>query len=172
MLAQVFYGTSLATKNPAWLNTGDHCSWTGVACNAEKKVTSLVLEDLGLTGDYPATLSKLSALTTLTTDGNALDGTISSGICQMSGISIIGDETNCPNEVGITGCCTAVRLTDPSPYLNGIIANELGSSDCGNIALSSDANVCSFMKDDDNHYIFGDDQYSNSFPYESWLKVS
>ncbi len=166
----MFYGTSLANKNPSWLNTGDHCSWTGVACNAEKKVTSLVLEDLGLTGDYPATLSKLSALTTLTTDGNALAGTISSGICQMSGISIIGDETNCPNDVGDDGCCSGVRLTSPSPYLSHFVAVHSGSSNCASIT-GPESKVCTFMENKANHAgIFID--YPNPFPYSQWLEVS
>ena len=172
MLAQVFYGTSLNQVSPGWLDNGDHCGWTGVTCDgSNKKVTSLVMEDLNLTGDYPSTLNKLSALTALTTDGNGLTGEISAPICDMSGIQIVGDETNCPNDVGISGCCSAVRLTDPSPYLDGIVAEELGSSICGDLS-SSDSLVCGFMKDDKNHYIFGDDQYPGSFPYADWLRVS
>jgi hypothetical protein len=170
-LAQVFYGTSLETTNPAWLNAGDHCTWAGVTCNADKQITSLVLEDLGLTGTYPSTLHKLSALTTLATDGNKLTTNMSNDICSMPGIQIVADETNCPNDIGTSGCCAGVRLTDPSPYLDGIIASELGSSTCNELSLS-DSHVCSFMKDDDNHYIFGDDQYPDGFPYKEWLKVS
>jgi hypothetical protein len=173
VLAQIFYGTSLVTVNPTWLNTGDHCAWSGVTCNSDsKEVTALVLEDFGLSGPYPATLNNLSALTGLTTDGNVLTGTISNDICSISNIQIVGDETNCPNNVGTAGCCAAVRLTNPSPYLNEIIASQLGSADCESIALGSDASVCTFMKSDDNHYIFGEDQYPDSFPYENWLKVS
>ena len=70
-----------------------------------------MLEDLNLTGDYPSTLNKLSALAALTTDGNGLTGTISEPICGMSGIQIVGDETNCPNDVGTSGCCSAVIIT-------------------------------------------------------------
>ena len=94
------------TVNPTWLNTGDHCAWSGVTCSSDKKVTALVLEGLGLAGSYPATLNNLSALTGLTTDGNVLTGTISNDICSISNIQIVGDETNCPNAVGTAGCCT------------------------------------------------------------------
>jgi hypothetical protein len=172
VLSQIFYGTSLETVNPTWLNTGDHCAWSGVTCSSGEEVTSLALNGLGLSGPYPENLNNLSALTDLATDGNVLTGTISNDICSMSNIQIVGDETNCPNNVGTSGCCAAVRLTNPSPYLNEIIASQLGSADCESIALGSDASVCTFMKSDDNHYIFGDDQYPDSFPYENWLKVS
>ena len=171
VLAQVFYDTSMSSDYPNWLNTGDHCAWAGVSCNANKQVTSLVLEDRRLMGTYPSTLNKLSALTTLTTDGNELTTDISDDICSMPGIQIVADETNCSNDVGTSGCCSAVRLTNPSPYLDGIIASELGSSTCTELS-SSDSHVCLFMKDDDNHYIFGDDQYPDGFPYGPWLKVS
>ena len=127
-----------------------------------------------MTGPFPDSLNKLSDLVALTTDGNSLTGTISTDICSMAGIVITGDETNCPNDVGQSGCCAAVRLTNPSPYLNEIVASELGSSDCGDAGIlsTSDSQVCTFMKSDDNHYIFGDDQYPGSFPYEDWLRVS
>ena len=101
MLAQVFYGTSLNNVNPSWLSSSDHCSWSGVTCNAEQKVTSLDFEDLGLTGAYPSTLNNLSDLTTLTTEGNNLTGAISSDICSISGIQILADPANCV----IEGCC-------------------------------------------------------------------
>ena len=171
VLAQIFYDTSMNTDNPTWLTTGDHCTWAGVTCNADKQVTSLVLKDLGLTGTYPSTLNKLSALASLTTNGNKLTTNMSNDIYSMPGIQIVADETNCPNDVGTSGCCAAVRLVEPSPYLDGIIASELGSSTCNELSLS-DSHVCSFMKDDDNHYIFGDDQYPDGFPYGPWLKVS
>ena len=57
-----------------------------------------MLEDLSLPGDYPSTLKKLSALAGLTrTDGIGLTGEISTPICNVSGIQIVGDKTNCPN---------------------------------------------------------------------------
>jgi hypothetical protein len=106
VLSQIFYGTSLMTVNPTWLNTGDHCAWSGVTCSSGEEVTSLALNGLGLSGPYPENLNNLSALTDLATDGNVLTGTISNDICSISNIQIVGDETNCPNAVGTAGCCT------------------------------------------------------------------
>ena len=171
VLAQIFYGTSLVTVNPTWLNTGDHCAWSGVTCNSDsKKVTALVFEDFGLSGSYPATLNNLSALTALTTDGNVLTGTISNDICSISNIQIDGDETNCPNDVGTSGCCAAVRLTNPSPYLDNFVAVHSGSSNCDSL-VGSESNVCTFMKSKANHAdIFS--AYPDGFPYDAWLEVS
>ena len=171
-LGQIYYGTSLQAVDGEWLNTGDHCAWSGITCSAEKKVTTVVIEDFGIEGTFPQSLSKLSELTTLTTDGNSLAGTISDGICNKNNIQIVGDETNCPNNVGTDGCCAAVRLTDPSPYLINLVSSEMNidASDCS-LLPDLERNVCNFMKDDENHYVFGDEQYPDSFPYESWLKV-
>ena len=168
VLAQVFYDTSMSSDYPNWLNTGDHCAWAGVSCNANKQVTSLVLEDLSLTGTYPSTLSKLSALTTLTTDGNKLTTKMSNDICSMPGIQIVADETNCPNDVGTSGCCAAVKLVDPSPYLY-MFANS--HADCDSASPSFESGVCSFMKSNSNHAdIFT--TYPDGFPYHAWLEVS
>ena len=169
MLAQVFYGTSLNQVSPGWLGNGDHCGWTGVTCDgSNKKVTSLVMEDLNLTGDYPSTLNKLSALTALTTDGNGLTGEISAPICDMSGIQIVGDETNCPNDFDTPGCCTAVKLTSPqSEYLQKFVQVHFGS-DC---AFPGGSDTCEFMMNKFNHgEIFS--VYPVEFPYEEWLNVS
>jgi hypothetical protein len=115
VLAQVFYGTSLNTVNPTWLSSSDHCSWSGVTCDSDEKVKSLVLNDLGLAGAYPASLNNLSALHTLTTDGNFLTGPISTDVCSKTGIVITGDELNCVQSV--PGCCANVRLV-PSSHVS------------------------------------------------------
>jgi hypothetical protein len=165
VLTQIFYGTSLETTNPAWLNTGDHCNWAGVTCNENSQVTDLIFSGLGLTGPYPTTLGKLSQLKNLDTKGNTLVGVLDANdICTNSFIS--GDETNCPNAVDETGCCDFVRMTSPSPYLDGIAVSELGSSDC------TGSDVCTFLTNKDNHYVFDDGQYPDGFPYKEWLKVS
>ena len=170
MLSQIFYGTSLETVNPTWLNTGDHCSWSGVTCNNDEKVTSLALNDLDLTGPFPSNLGKLSALTSLVSTGNSLEGPLAvNDICTSTYIA--GDETNCPNAVDETGCCDVVRMTNPSPYLDRIVESELGTTDCGTLS-TSDSSVCNFMRNKASHYVFDDGQYPAGFPYENWLKVS
>ncbi len=171
VLAQVFYGTSLETENPAWLDTGDHCSWTGVTCSSQYQVTSLSLNGLGLTGPYPSTLGKLDSLTSLVTIGNDLTGplTVNEDICINSYIA--GDETNCPNAVDESGCCDIVRMTNPSPYIDEIVTTELGSAECSSLS-SSDEKVCEYMRNKSNHYVFEENQYPTGFPYASWLKVS
>ena len=169
-LAQIFFSTSLVTVNPTWLNQGDHCSWSGVTCSNDEKVTSLALNNLDLTGPFPSNLGKLSALTSLVSTGNSLEGPLAvNDICTNTYIA--GDETNCPNAVDETGCCDVVRMTNPSPYLDRIVESELGTTDCGTLS-TSDSSVCNFMRNKASHYVFDDGQYPAGFPYENWLKVS
>ena len=90
-------------------------------------------------------------------------------MCNIDGLSIVGDETNCPNVFGVSGCCDAVRLTSPSPYLDAIVADNSGSSDCTAVT-GDESNVCTFMKNKANHDVFT--SYPESFPYGDWLQVS
>ena len=124
-----------------------------------------------MTGAYPTTLGNLGEMTSLSTAGNGLTGTIPNDVCSIDGLSIVGDETNCPNAVGINGCCNAVRMTNPSPYLDAIVTSHLGSSDCSSIA-DYNSNVCTFMRNTANHYVFDVDQYPENFSYDNWLEVS
>lgn len=164
-------GRMLQVSDFTWQTRDDHCAWTGITCNNKKKVKTLNLDDLSLSGSYPSTLNKLGALRTLSTTGNAMTGSVSAnGICSANNLSISADETNCPNAVDQTGCCDTIRMTSPSPYIDGIVENVLGSSDCDSLS-GSESQVCSYMRNKDHHYIFNDDQYPVGFPYENWLKV-
>ena len=172
MLAQIYYGTSLQSVDSEWLNTGDHCTWSGVTCNENYSVTQLAFNNLDLTGPYPNTLDKLTELTTLSTIGNNLSPGLVSDNNICTNTAIAADETNCPNAVDETGCCDAVRMTSPSPYIDAIVESELSSADCSTFSEGSrDSGTCIFMRNKDNHYVFDDDQYPDGFPYESWLKV-
>lgn len=91
------------------MGDGNQFDWNGATCDDSKTVTSLVLEDLSLR-DYQSALNKLSALAALTTDGNKLTETIATASCNISGIQVVGSETKCPNKLGTSGCCAAVRL--------------------------------------------------------------
>ena len=157
------------TVNPDWLGTGNHCLWTGVTCNDDFQVVSFSLDNLGLTGPYPTTLGNLSEMTSLSTLGNGLTGDIPNDVCSKEA-AIVGDETNCPNAFGTSGCCDEIRLTSPSPYLDAIVVSRLGSSDCSSIA-DYNSDVCTFMRNKANHDVFDADQYPSGFPYETWLEV-
>ncbi len=169
-LAQIFYTTSLSDDYPTWLNTGDHCEWGGITCNNDtKKVTDITFDGLAISGPYPSNLAHLSELSTLITLRNSLTGLVSTNdIC--SNTDIAADETNCPNDVDEVGCCDVVRITNPSPYIDAIVADELGSSDCDSLS-GIDVDVCNYMRNKDNHYVFDDDQYPAGFPYDDWLRV-
>ena len=157
----------MQTDFPNWVGSGNHCEWNGVTCDVNYRVTSVSLENNLISGGYPSDLRSLSELSNVDLSGNALTGSVPSALCDSTSVTITGDETNCPNAVGISGCCDAVRLTSPSPYLNGIVESQLGSSVCGDDA---DGNACSFMESKANHDVFT--SYPADFPYENWLQVS
>ena len=165
----MFYTTSLETNNPNWLNQADHCYWTGVSCT-NNRVTSLALNDVLISGPYPSDLRDLVEMTSLSLSGNNLIGTVPNNLCSSS-LTLTGDETNCPNDIGVTGCCDNVRLTYPeSGYLSGVVSARFGTSDCVALGASSEeGEVCTFMKDRGNHDVFL--TYPEGFPYANWLKV-
>jgi hypothetical protein len=139
-----------------------------VTCNADHRVASLALENIPISGPYPTDLRSLSEMNSLLLSGNSFTGSIPNDLC-TSNPYIAGDETNCPNDLGTSGCCDAVRLTSPSDYLDGLVSSQFGSSDCGTLG-SADANVCTFMKNKGSHDVFL--TYPDGFPYLNWLKVS
>jgi len=62
--------------NP-WFTSDPVCMWPGVTLNANGNVTSLVLNNNGLTGNIPADISNIAAtLSVLQVDNNCLEGPI------------------------------------------------------------------------------------------------
>jgi hypothetical protein len=57
-----------STKLSMWdmhKRNDDYCTWHGITCNAEKKVTGIWLEDLEFTGTLPTELSGMDSLEVL-----------------------------------------------------------------------------------------------------------
>jgi hypothetical protein len=82
------------TNGSGWINgTGwqlgdlgldcDYCNWTGVTCNADQRVTRLLLDDNGLSGTLHENFSDLSELTVL----NLQRANIGSSISEIEGLS-------------------------------------------------------------------------------------
>lgn len=174
-------------KDEPWASTADHCSWDHVICEEdwENKTDSLFLvrelefNHTSWSGSFFDELSSLSKLEVLRTNGNSLEGGVPSQLCDISmntDLYIVGDEDNCPNILTESGCCDEVKLTIPSAYLAGRVEIELGSADCLSEVLNArDKEVCGFMLQKNNHYVFQDDYLypdREEFPYDIWLKVS
>lgn len=84
-----------ATNGPNWTNKSNWlegctpCSWYGVSCDGNGRVTGLNLIGNNLTGTLPASLSALSALQSLELGANALTGGIPSGLGSLTGLQTL-----------------------------------------------------------------------------------
>lgn len=64
------------TTNTNWLNNCDPCSWFGVSCNTNNRVTAIDLQVNNLSGQLPEQLSELEFLSQLKLGVNSLSGNI------------------------------------------------------------------------------------------------
>ena len=78
------------TDNTGWLTNCDYCTWFGVTCNQDGRVTGLALADNGLTGTIAPEVNDLVSLQTLKLNTNALSGGIPdlSGLSQLSSLEL------------------------------------------------------------------------------------
>jgi len=101
MLYELFYTTNGAywDNNAGW-NAGvsligcEPCNWHGITCNLSGSVTKIELPNNNLTGRLPASLARLSSLTTLDLSGNEIGYCIPLSYRSFCGIDI--DLTNNP----------------------------------------------------------------------------
>jgi Leucine-rich repeat (LRR) protein len=112
-----------------FLSDGDECSWDGVSCNSDGEVTSLRLDDLGLSGNLPD-LSRLSSLVELDMDSNVLSGSLPSWIGRLQSLEIIDFDSNeltgtIPTEIGNASMLRVIDLDGNK--LSGSIPEEIGS---------------------------------------------
>lgn len=67
-----------------WNGSNEYpCNWTGVSCDDQANVTSLILEELQLEGSMDKELSLLTHLQTLSLAGNRISGSIPSELGQL-----------------------------------------------------------------------------------------
>merc|ERR1719384_1936131 len=76
-LTRFYYNNGGSTwgDNTGWLTSSDHCAdWFGVTCNDDHRVTSIIMTNNGVSGDYPEDLSSLDFLSSIHLTLNSLDG--------------------------------------------------------------------------------------------------
>ena len=165
--------------NTGWSGSGDHCSWQGVTCNADKEVAQLSLIANQLSGTFPSDLNSLGSMQLLNVNSNNMAGTVPADLCERSlltDLHIHADSDNCPHGfdavtgVYLEGCCDDLTI-DVDVYLSEFAQAILGDATCANLA-GVESSVCDYMSNKANHDIFASG-YPTDFAGDvwSWLKV-
>ena len=103
--------------------TGDGCTWTGIACNANGRVTKIDIQNNNVIGTLPTSISGLARLTLLFVDGNPkLGGTFPDVFYALSVL----------NSVTASGC----NFTGPMPFATGPLSSTIQEVDFSNNQIS------------------------------------
>lgn len=126
-----------ATGGTKWANragwggkAGTECSWYGVTCNtAQTAVIGLSINDNGLKGTLPASLSKLPGLQTLELEGNSLSGALPKDLGRLANLRTLRLGLNLfsgalPKELGSLARLEILSL--PFNKLSGGLPPDLG----------------------------------------------
>ncbi|KAK2982988.1 hypothetical protein RJ640_001621 [Escallonia rubra] len=95
---------NILAKN--WSEGISFCSWIGVSCSSEKRVTALNLPSMGLTGTIPKEVGNLTYLTSFNISNNTFNGTL-------------------PRELGLLQRLQSIHLR--ANKLSGSIPAEIGN---------------------------------------------
>ncbi len=117
-------------NNRNWGTNTSLSLWEGVFTNADGRVTNLQMESAGLSGQLPAELGNLSALTYLLLRGNQLTGPIPTQLGNLSNLDFLDMGHNqltgpIPASLGNLSKLTNIYLAQNQ--LTGIIPEELGN---------------------------------------------
>lgn len=84
-LETIFFATGGEDWNRSddWMTTCNPCSWYGVRCDANDRVSALALADNNLVGNLPPALGSLPFLTTFSAPNNALTGGIPAALLDL-----------------------------------------------------------------------------------------
>jgi len=160
--------------NTGWISSENHCLWFGISCNESNSITEIMLESNGLQGSFPLDLSSLHHLILLNVHDNSLIGELPDNLCtesKMDKMHIFGDSPNCPNDFLTdtgeyeAGCCDNI-LIDVDIYLNHLIFEVLGDTNCNNLA-GTEVDLCNFIQNKHNHAIF-ENGYPSKFEGDIW----
>ena len=117
------------TNNTGWLTERPIREWYGVINDASGRVTGLVLDWNGLTGEIPTRLGSLSNLEILALNSNRLTGEIPTELGKLSDLELLALSSNrltgeIPTELGSLSNLELLALS--SNQLTGEIPTELG----------------------------------------------
>ena len=119
-------------NNDGWMGRMNVCTWYGVGCDDDGRVTSLSLSDNNLNGPIPADLSVLGDLHTIEMHKNNLSGEIPSSIFDMNSLKILYlDENELEGKISdsIGQLSKLEKLTLNDNEFSGEIPSEIGDLD-------------------------------------------
>lgn len=93
-LAAAGYPLSIAMTWTGPDPCGSIPSWSGVACDSNKEVVSIILSDSGLVGTISPSLANLTSLSTLILNGNALTGPIPAELTGLTSLKTVDVRNN------------------------------------------------------------------------------
>ncbi|XP_058201267.1 MDIS1-interacting receptor like kinase 2-like [Rhododendron vialii] len=114
-------------------NESSHCTWVGIGCNEDTKVTNLNLTSIGLRGTLSSlNFSLFSHLVKLDLSNNLIYGTIPSQIGNLSRLTSLNMSLNLlsgtiPSEIGLLSSLSSLSLW--SNNLTGSIPPTIGNLD-------------------------------------------
>ena len=163
LLARMYYnnGGGSWTDNEFWLNNQSHCTWSGISCDLNSRVTEVNLPNNNLSGSM-VDISGLSGITSIILDMNSLSGAIPNNVCAISSsIFLQVDDALCEDPGTAVGCCDKVRTGEVT--IDQITASVLGTATCGDIANSADVSACQWMEEELNHPLKDDEAHTTAY---------
>jgi Leucine rich repeat len=123
-----------------WTTNLDECKWLDVECDADRRVTALLLPEQNVRGSIPNNLGLLTAMTSLQLWNNTMTGTIPSSLAAMTDLTALGLSRNSligtiPSSLGNLTALTSLQLWKNK--LNGTIPTSLEAmTDLTHLGLS------------------------------------
>ncbi|CAK9211838.1 unnamed protein product [Sphagnum troendelagicum] len=128
-LAAAGYPQAVAST---WVGA-DPCGWTGVTCNANGAVVSLILPSDGLLGTISPSLANLTSLVTIILKGNNLTGPVPDGLVGLKALKTLDVSDN-----NITGPLPTFPATVAFTYAgNALVGTGAAASSPGQTTGSS-----------------------------------
>ncbi|KAH7446513.1 hypothetical protein KP509_01G060000 [Ceratopteris richardii] len=126
-----------------WKNGSSPCSWQGIKCNSRGSVSSITLQNLGLSGVFsPNTLSDLPHLTSLDLSSNNFTGSLPPSFCNsdkhsLTDLILFNNSFHGRIPSALQNCTSLVKISMYSNRLSGPMPTELASlSNLEYLALS------------------------------------
>jgi len=100
-----------------WMSSAHECSWFGISCDENNKVTEIKFESNNVAGFLPDEISALSSLKVLSLEKGSLGGTIPSTLGQLSKLVVLDLDYNAikgsiPDEISMATDLQMIDLND------------------------------------------------------------